>query len=166
MADRDLEFRRLLDVYHPKVYRLALSYLKNSTAAEDATQEVFLRAWKHWDRFRSDASLSTWIYSIARNFCLDQLKRPRAVGMIDQPISPDIPRIFDSEIEGALNRLPADLEQAVRLYYWEEKSYQEVADMMGLPIGTIKSHLYRAKERLAEMLDAPSRMKEDSHGRT
>src|SRR6185295_1130153 len=174
-AGDDQEIRACLDqkLYAPafdlivknfsgKVMRLAYSILGNRALAEDLTQDVFVRIWKALPAYRGLSSLSTWIYSITRNTCLTALKRARA----NNAISLDEPLIrAEAESEALLTRrssvidlpsllskVPEKHRQVVMLFYMEEKSYEEVARQLDLPIGTVKTYLYRARKILTLLL--------------
>jgi RNA polymerase sigma-70 factor (ECF subfamily) len=105
------------------------------------------------DRYRGESSLGTWIFSITRNVCLTAIsKRARSapVEAADRakPEAPDHhPDIFD-----LVRQLPENYRQVVMLFYMEDRSYEEVARMLDLPLGTVKTHLYRARQQLATMI--------------
>jgi RNA polymerase sigma-70 factor (ECF subfamily) len=148
-------FEDLLAAYQDKVFRLACSLLGNDAQAEDVTQDVFIRVWKALPGYRGEASLSTWIYAIARNACLTALKaasarptvalddaavRPRLLGRLERPGDLDIPALLGS--------LPEKYRQVIILFYLEDKSYEEVALLLDLPMGTVKTYLHRARKEL------------------
>jgi RNA polymerase sigma-70 factor (ECF subfamily) len=158
-------FERLLELYSTKVFHLAYSMLRNETQAEDMTQEIFLRIWKGLPGYHGGAALSTWIYAIARNTCLTELKKRSARPTVS---------LYEPEFENALDHLPAmqtsdpesgvamDLNhlleqlpekyrQVITLFYLQEKSYEEVSTCLGLPIGTVKTFLFRARKQLLKI---------------
>jgi RNA polymerase sigma-70 factor (ECF subfamily) len=156
-------FDRLLPEFQDKVFRLAYAMLGDAAQAEDMAQEVFVRIWKALPGYRGQSSLSTWIYAITRNACLTALKAGQAKRevSIEEPgvaraaehsslstgpeaSSPDLLRFF--------GELPEKHQQALRLYYLEEKSYDEVARLLGWPMGTVKTCLHRARKQLAEAI--------------
>jgi len=155
-------FERIALEYQDKIFRLSFSYLRDRADAEEAAQDVLLRVWKGLSSFRSESSLSTWIYAVTRNTCLTALRRrslkcvsleePEAYRQterraLDQWLMPEKPRAAD-----LLNRLPAKYRQAVALFYMQEKSYDEVARMLDIPVGTVRTYLFRARKSLAEEL--------------
>ena len=156
------KFEQIIREYQDKILRLSYSILRDRAAAEEVVQEVLVRVWKGLPGFRSECSLSTWIYTITRNVCLTALKRrePRLISLddpaqrreADKRTADDwsIPQHPDAE--ELLNRLPAQYRQVVALFYMQEKSYDEVARMLDLPLGTVKTYLFRAKKSLAEYL--------------
>ena len=154
------EFERIMREYQDRIFRLAWSILRDRAAAEEAAQDALLRVWKGLPRFRGTSSLSTWIYAITRNACISRLERRRvAVFSIEQPAtrraaeSAGASAIFTApvvDVEELLDHLPAKYRQAVVLFYMQEKSYKEVAQMLGLPEGTVKTYLFRARRSMAE----------------
>jgi RNA polymerase sigma-70 factor (ECF subfamily) len=148
-------FETLLGDYQDKVFRLCYSMLGDRAQAEDAAQESFLRIWKSIDRYRGDSALGTWIFSIARNVCLTFIAKraARRTAPIEEaeraaPDTPDRQR----DVVRLINRLPENYRQVVMLFYMEDRSYEEVARLLDLPIGTVKTNLHRARKQLATML--------------
>jgi RNA polymerase sigma-70 factor (ECF subfamily) len=133
--------------------------LGNRALAEETAQDVFVRIWKSLPGYRGEASLSTWIYSIARNTCLTAIQRraDKRTESLDLPVvrraveraeapkpdrTPDLMRMIGD--------LPEHYRQVVLLFYMQEKSYEEVALMLDLPLGTVKTYLHRARLQLSE----------------
>lgn len=162
-------FTLLLERFKDKVFRLAFSILRNATQAEDAAQDAFVKIWKGLPAYHGGASLSTWVYAITRNTCLTQLKRrdlrptvslqgPEMAGASDwlpalQCADPEPGSELD--VESLLGRLPAKYRQVLTLFYLEQKSYEEVAVMLGIPLGTVKTFLFRAKKELLRIGNRP-----------
>lgn len=157
-------FEAVLPRYRDRVYRLAFSILRNPSAAEDAAQDVFVRLWRALPSYNGSAALSTWIYAITRNTCISLLRKRRNLVSIDEPIFADdennvgmqlcAPQEDDSavvSVERLLDRLPERYRQVVVLFYMEDKSYDQTAAALGLPLGTIKALLHRARKRLIEL---------------
>jgi RNA polymerase sigma-70 factor (ECF subfamily) len=148
-------FEALLAGYQDKVFRLCYSMLGNRAQAEDAAQESFLRIWKSMDRYRGDAALGTWIFSITRNVCLTAISRRAAHRAA--PVE-DAERVSHEGSHGEhdmlrmVGQLPDNYRQVIMLFYMEERSYEEVARMLELPLGTVKTYLYRARKQLATIL--------------
>jgi RNA polymerase sigma-70 factor (ECF subfamily) len=163
----NVAFERLLDEYRDKVFRLACSLLGDQASAEDATQEIFLKIWKALADFRGEASVSTWIYAIARNTCLTRrrIAASRRTFSLDEANAAEIPShdppaACDSDLRAAIGRLPDKYARVLVLFYLEDRSYQQVSLAMGLPMGTVKTYLHRAKKELALLLAAQSTRKE------
>jgi RNA polymerase sigma-70 factor (ECF subfamily) len=153
-------FELLLPAYQDKVFRLTCAMLGNEAEAEETAQEIFIRIWKALGGYRGQASLSTWIYSIARNTCLTALRRQAAErSMIVH--DPDLEsrqvsareRNSAIDLDRLLAGLPENYRQVVALYYMEDKSYEEAARQLDLPMGTVKTYLHRARKLLAAEIE-------------
>ena len=156
-------FDLLVESFQGRIYRLALAIVGNRALAEDAAQEALLRIWKGLAGFRGGSTLSTWIYSIARNASLTALaaSRARATSSMEDPAvlavaeghrSPGAPARAGFDVEAMVGQLRPQYGQVLRLYYMQERSYEEVARMLDLPMGTVKTLLHRAKLELAAQL--------------
>ncbi len=155
-------FAQLLPRYRDKVFRLCFSMLRHRAWAEDVSQDVFLRIWRALPGFAGQSSLSTWIYAISRNACLSELRKRRALVSIDadeEGYHPEIPALTVSDADDSatvsvtqmLEQLPERYRQAVTLFYMEDKSYEQTAASLGMPLGTVKALLHRARKRLIEL---------------
>jgi RNA polymerase sigma-70 factor (ECF subfamily) len=161
-------FERLLDEYRDKVFRLACSLLGNEASAEDATQEVFLKIWKALPGFRGQAAVSTWIYAIARNTCLTRrrMESARRTFSLDEARAAEMPARghpagSGADVRALMALLPSRYRDVLVLFYLEDRSYQQVALALDLPMGTVKTFLHRAKKELALLLDGHSARKEE-----
>ncbi len=163
-AGREQEaFERLVPAYRRRVFGLAFSILRDRTAAEDLAQEVFVKLWRALPRYDGRAKLSTWIYTITRNASISALRARRPALSMSEPAvqeaveglaAPDGPAAGDLELRRSIEALPEKQRQAITLYYLDERPVEEVAEMMGLPANTVKTHLHRARARLASALAA------------
>ncbi|HEV2436815.1 MAG TPA: sigma-70 family RNA polymerase sigma factor [Verrucomicrobiae bacterium] len=170
-------FDLLVEQFKDKVFRLAFSMLRNETQAEDAAQDVFLKIWKALPAYHGGASLSTWIYAITRNTCLTELKRRDkhpAVSLHEPEMetasncllalrSSDPEPGLGMDVETLLAKLPERFRQVITLFYLEQKEYGEVAQMLNVPLGTVKTLLFRAKKELlrinaGQMRTAPAKV--------
>ena len=160
-------FALLLPRYRDKVFRLTFSMLRDRAMAEDTTQDIFLRVWRALPGFAGQSALSTWIYAIAKNACLSELRKRRPMVSLDQNDDEDgynpavaalaAPEADDSatvSVGQLLDQLPERYRQAVVLFYMEDKSYEQTATSLGLPLGTVKALLHRARKRLIELTKA------------
>jgi RNA polymerase sigma-70 factor (ECF subfamily) len=154
-------FEELLRRYEGKVYRLCCALLRDRTQAEDAAQESLIRVWKALDRYDGRASMSSWIYAITRNRCLTALERRRTLEALEswsedaELAAPTTAEADDGRADhllGLVESLPERLRRVLVLYYFEERSVNEVALMLGCPEGTVKTTLFRARAALAEIL--------------
>lgn len=165
---QDARFNQLVAEQSERIYNLFLMRCNRQDLAEDMTQETFIRAYKGLANFRGDSQLSTWLYRIALNVCHSTLKKEsrHELGM-EEDIGAEHTHHHESDpsaesefmknerkllVRKAIQSLPQMQADALSLYYLHEHSYQEVAEIMDLPMGTVKSHLHRAKEKLREIL--------------
>lgn len=160
-------FGNLIEAYQTPVYNLAYRMLNNSGEAEEAAQEAFIRAYTRLHTYDPEHKFSTWILSITSNYCIDLLRKRRALLLsIDEPL-PSHPALMSEVAQGPeaqlvlseqqqtvqllLQELPPEYRQAVVLRYWHELSYEEIAQMMDTTVSAIKSRLFRARRQLAEV---------------
>jgi RNA polymerase sigma-70 factor (ECF subfamily) len=157
-------FAMLLPRYRDKVFRLSFSMLRERAMAEDTTQDIFLRVWRALPGFAGQSALSTWIYAIAKNACLSELRKRKPTVSLDQNddedgynpavaalAAPDADDSATVSVGQLLDQLPERYRQAVVLFYMEDKSYEQTATSLGLPLGTVKALLHRARKRLIEL---------------
>ena len=148
-------FEALLAAYQDKVFRLSYSMLGDRAQAEDTAQESFLRIWKSLDRYRDDSAIGTWIFSITRNVCLTAISKraARRTAPIEhaERVASDPPD-RERDMLRLVRELPENYRQVVMLFYMEDRSYDEVARMLDLPVGTVKTHLHRARKQLGTMI--------------
>lgn len=156
-------FERLADRYERKVYRLCCSLLRDPDQAEDAAQESLVRVWKALSKYDQRASLSTWIYTITRNRCLTAIERRRDLDSLSDPaveheaeaaqaIGPETEQDHLAVLRELVEALPERFRRVLTLFYYQERSVAEVAQMLGLPEGTVKTNLHRARAALGERL--------------
>ncbi|MCI0535726.1 MAG: RNA polymerase sigma factor [Verrucomicrobiales bacterium] len=164
-ADLHRTFEQMLDAYQNKVFRLAWSMLGNEAAAQDVAQDVFMKIWKALPNYRSDASPSSWIYTITRNTCLSELKKRvlrKNVSLADEAVEAEVDQVCASEpaentagqqmdIQVLLAELPEHYRRVITLFYLEQKSYEEVTAALDIPMGTMKTYLHRAKKELMRL---------------
>ena len=166
-------FESLVKAYEGPIYNLAYRMLGNAEDAMDATQDTFLKAYSALPRFRGDASFSTWLYRIAKNVCLDRLRHrkrhptvslddpmPTDDGEISRQVSSSNPDPEDLALSGeiqdildrALGELPSHHRAVIVLRDLQGFSYEEIADVLEIELGTVKSRLYRARTALHDRL--------------
>lgn len=165
MAGDQQAFSKLVEAYQRPVYNLTYRMLGNPQEAEDAAQETFLRAYSKLKQYNPKHKFSTWVFSIANNHCIDRLRKRRAtyVSIDDNPVlqnlESDSPRpereATRSEQARELQKLLENLEPEYRtpliLRYWEELSYEEIAQSMDLTVSAVKSRLFRARKQMADI---------------
>jgi RNA polymerase sigma factor (sigma-70 family) len=165
-------YEKLLKKYKSSVYNLVFRMVKNVQDAEDLTQEAFIKAFNSLASFNEEYAFSTWLYKIATNNCIDYFrKRKLQMYSLDKPIQykdselqheipdPDFnaeKTILTSErnrlIREAIETLPKKYYIAIILRHTEEKSYEEIAAILKLPLGTVKARIFRAREMLNKAL--------------
>jgi RNA polymerase sigma-70 factor, ECF subfamily len=169
-GDRHAVLEGLMDRYRQKVLHLAVSILRDHALAEDMSQTVFVKVWQALPRFDGRAALSTWLYTIARNTCLTAVTRERRVVALE-----DLPEVADDEddpvafgrplagsesagqaaaeydVARLLEKLPEPYRRVVVLFYLEDRSCDEVGELLSMPTGTVKALLHRGRKKLAAL---------------
>ncbi len=163
-------FARLVERNQAGVYNLALRMTRDPEEAVDLTQETFLRAWRSLPGFRAEAKFSTWLYRIAYNVCLSRrivhaatFADPSAADAVPAPEGEEPPAILlrqerRERVVAAMNRLTPAYRLVLDLYYWRDCTYDEIAAILDLPMGTVKTHIFRAKAALRTVLTAEGGM--------
>ncbi|MBV9698776.1 MAG: sigma-70 family RNA polymerase sigma factor [Candidatus Eremiobacteraeota bacterium] len=154
-------FATLVERYDRAVYHLAYRTLQDSEEARDATQEAFFKAFRSLRTFKIGSKFSTWIFAITYHACCDRLNRRKryagselperadpSPGPEDQAIALDDAR----RLRAAVDALPEKYRTVITLFHLQGKQYEEIAEVLGLPLGTVKTHLFRAKEQLRKLL--------------
>lgn len=156
-------FAALVRRYERPVYHLAYRTLHDAEEAKDVAQETFLKAYRSLRTFRPEAKFSTWIFSIAYHACCDRLNRRRRFSSEELPERADLSpgpehrviALDEAErLRDAIELLPEKYRVVVTLYHLQGKQYEEIARVLDLPMGTVKTHLFRAKEHLRRILGA------------
>jgi RNA polymerase sigma-70 factor (ECF subfamily) len=151
--------------HHVRVYRFVLRVVRDETKAEDLISEVFLDVWRQADRFEGRSAVSTWLLAIARFKALSALRRrpdeeldEEAAEAIEDPSdNPEeslAKKDKSSVIRKCLEGLSADHREIIDLVYYHEKSVEEVAEIVGIPENTVKTRMFYARKKLAELLKA------------
>jgi RNA polymerase sigma-70 factor (ECF subfamily) len=161
-------FRELVDRYKGLVFAVVARSAGDAARVEDLAQEVFLRIHRGLPYFRGDAKLTTWIYRIVLNLLSREAERRR--GSREVALDPDIaahePRSLDrsmrdlelrDRLEKALARLPANYRLLVAGHYLQDVKYEDLAEALDIPVGTVKTHLHRAKKQLRALLETELR---------
>ncbi len=160
-------FEALIAGHRERVYQFALTCVKNPSEAEDLAQEALIKAFRGLGSFREDASFSTWLFHIVKNAFLDDIKsragkeQAQTAPIDDEPDLPsgaDTPerealrRASDDAVQAALAELPPDFRVVVTLFDVQGFSYEEISEVLSIPVGTVKSRLSRGREALRELL--------------
>jgi RNA polymerase sigma-70 factor (ECF subfamily) len=158
-------FRRVLERHYPLIYSVVHGIARGRAETEDTVQEVFIKIFRALPDFRGDSRLSTWIYRIARNEAINAVgkRRPPSVPLDDcdhladdrdGPETSRAKRIEHERLERLMDRLDEKQRIALELRYAGEKSYEEIAQIMDIPLGTVKTTIHRAKRSLRRMITA------------
>ena len=162
-------FAALVDEHQRYVYNLAFRVVKDENEALDLTQETFVRAWTALPNFRGHSQFRTWLYRITTNLCYNRLPGlRRSLTDLGDDILPDLPEsnelssnplreVESKEIRAhlhhAIDQLDANYKILIVMRYHDELSYEEIASLLNLPLGTVKTGLFRAKEKLRLALE-------------
>ena len=168
-------FEELVDIYKDKVYNMARHMAGCQQEAQDLAQEIFLLIYKNIHGFQGNSSLSTWIHRISLNRCLDwqrkQHRRHKHLQTVFEKVDGVQEDYIESrpshhptpeeslirkeqtyEVRRAIQRLPEKYQKVMILYYYQQMSYTEISDVLDLPVRTIETHLYRARQKIKEQL--------------
>lgn len=154
------------------MYRTAYYLLGNEQDALDATQEALLKVYKHLPTYKGDAMIHTWSQRIVTNVCMDMFRKRKRVVLMREDLRHEDAKAsrevesgaMMTDLKQAISRLPEVQQTAVVLRYIQEYNYQEIAEAMGLPINTVKSHLFRARKQLKKWLVAYQEGGATTHG--
>ncbi len=165
VANGDRQAMRALYVrHHVGIYRFVLRLSKNPSLAEDLVSEVFLDVWRQAGSFRGNSQVLTWLLAIARNKAFSALRRrlddpldDDTAAMIEDP-SDDPETVLERKDRGAIVReclahLSSDHREVLDLVYYHGKSVDEIADIVGIPVGTVKTRVFYARDRLRKQLE-------------
>lgn len=157
-------FEALITPYEAMVWRVCWHYTGHTEDARDCAQEALLKAWRSIGAYRRDCSLESWLYRICASVCLDlrrKRKRTEAEPLeegfdLPDPAAPPDEQVARrqgrEELRRAVARLPEDMRTVLILYALEKKKYEEIAEITGTAVGTVKSRLSRARDKLQEIL--------------
>ena len=165
-------FEVLVKKYEKMIYNLAMTKLRNRETAEDITQECFLRAYKMLRSYRTDSAFSTWIYRICQNLIIDYYRKNKnfktyslttndddgeekvqdIADSSEEPLEAIVRQEKVEKVRELINSLPDDLREVIILRDIKDYSYKEIADMLDLEIGTVKSRLSRSREKLKTLI--------------
>jgi RNA polymerase sigma-70 factor (ECF subfamily) len=162
----DRAFAELVDQYKNLVYGLVYRMVPDRSIVDDLAQDVFLRIHRGLRYFRGEARLSTWVYRIVQNVCSEA--RARRAPALSLDSDDRAGRKFDpgandrafgdlelrDRLERAIAELPEPQQMLIAAHYLDGVQYEALAETLGIPLGTVKTHLHRAKKRLRELLDS------------
>ena len=156
-------FAQLMKAYYPRIFRAAYVFLRNNDDAADIVQDVFIRAMNSIEKFDPERPLYPWLYRITRNLCINKVSKkesknsPLLEGDVYRSNLPGPEEIYDAkeqeaEIRRAVENLPEVHREIIILKYYQECSYEEMAEIMKIPKGTVMSRLYNARAKLKALL--------------
>ncbi len=156
MTSSEREFADFIGSCKGIIYKVCLLYSKDSESHNDLFQEVVINLWKGFPRFRGECKIQTWVYRVALNTCISYFRKERSrpdtlllTGNLDMVAEEsDVSRI--KELYSLINKL-SGIEKAIVLLYIEEKSYDEIAQIIGITKTNVATKLFRIKEKLREM---------------
>jgi RNA polymerase sigma factor (sigma-70 family) len=172
LSGDDRAFKKLMRKYHDAIYSFIFRMIRDREQVEDLTQEAFIKAFNSLRNFNEEYAFSTWLYKIATNNSIDYIrKRKLPMYSINKPIEsknsnytfelPDNSLQADKALisnqrtkllNAAIAKLPEKYKKVIRLRHTEERSYEEIATILKLPLGTVKAHIFRARELLYKAL--------------
>lgn len=151
-------FESLINSMRVKLYKTAMAILKNDDDACDAIQETLMSAYKNFNSLNNKDYFSTWITRILINKCYDIIKQNKKISSINQMMEKDENASYydvykeESLVENVLSKIDPDLKVVTVLYYYDEFSVNEIAEMLNIPEGTVKSRLSRSRDKLYDIL--------------
>lgn len=159
-------FGELVLKHQDFIFNVVRNFVRFEEEARDITQDVFLKAYENIEKFRGDAKFSSWLYRIAYNLSMNWSERKKGrETQLDDSFSETVAEtgstadeIFDRElvlsrIMEVIEEIPLKYKVVIKLYYLEEKSYQEIAETLDIPINTVKIQLLRAKDMIRKKVD-------------
>ena len=149
--------KAVYDRFGGPVFALSMSILGEHGLAADATQQTFIKAWRAASTYDAERSFAPWIYAIARRTAIDLYRRRSRLVVSDDVDLPTFPPGLETvwevfEVRAALDRLPDEERQVVKLSHFDGFTHVEIAERLDIPVGTVKSRSHRAHRRLVEML--------------
>jgi len=158
LKERDEDaVRALYEKYSARLSGFLIRYLGAESLVDDALQETFFRVVRSLKRYDRSRPFAAWLYRIALNAARDILASRRSTHSIDDSLAAELPEENDEEltkrVREALSELPEHHRSVFILYFWENLSYQEIADVLGCPVGTVKSRMHYASMTMREMLE-------------
>lgn len=172
MGGDEQAYSELVDKYQRALYFHILKMIKDKEQVNDLVQEAFVKAFDNLNTYSTNYAFSTWLYRIATNHTIDYLRKKKLKTLsIDEPVKTRdgemrmqledesagtdrniIRKQRQNIVQNAIDELPPKYRKVIEMRHMEEKSYQEIADVLDLPLGTVKAHIFRARELLYKSL--------------
>lgn len=164
LSGNSQSFTKLLQFYQSRIYRFGLSFFHNETDTEDFVQDVFIKVYTKLDTFKNQSLFSTWLMKIAYTTAINSVQRRKEYLPISNEevlpgknLTPEEKQIRDitrQVVSQAIAELPEKYKICVEMYFSYDLPYQEISEITGFPVNTIKSHIFRAKKILKDKLEA------------
>ncbi len=172
LAGDQKAYTRLVEKHRTAIYHIINRIVHSDEVARDLVQETFMKAFTSLGSYRSEYRFSTWLYKIAANSSIDHLRKKRIQALsLDRPLNtgdgtmelevpddsfnPELALVRKQQrfsIEGAIDDLPTKYREVIVYRHKDDKSYEEIADLVGIPVGTVKARIFRARELLKRKL--------------
>lgn len=160
LSGKKESFKVIIEHYQSLVYHVALRMLVVKEDAEEATQDCFIKAYRQLKSFKREAKFSTWLYRIAYNTCIDMTKSKHRKYQMQSTAIKDETLLIGTVVNDKKNidfdvyfqKLPSRFRQIILLFYYNDYSYQEIAEIMDESIGNVKTLLFRARKELKNMM--------------
>lgn len=159
------QFENIVDLYKGRVINMLYKLLPDKSAIEDVAQEVFIRIYKGLPYFKEKSKFTTWLYRIVHNVAISEIRKIKisesemissentiAACTGSDPMKILTEKQIKEKIHAALYSLPENFRETLILYYMEELSYNEISEILDIPIGTVKTYLFRGKKMLRQTL--------------
>ena len=156
-AGEEAAVKTVYERFSGSVFAISMSILRNHDLAADATQQTFVKAWQAAGDYDPTRELGPWLYTIARRTAIDIYRKRKRSVTVDSVDAIDLPPGFDTvwevfQVRTALDRLPDEEREVIRLSHFEGLTHTEIAEHLGIPVGTVKSRSHRAHQRLLDLL--------------
>lgn len=172
LSGNEASYKKLVDKYDRPIFFHIRKMIKEQEMVEDLVQEVFIKAFKNLETYSNEYAFSTWLYRIATNHTIDYLRKKKLqtfsindplktkdgdmeVQLPDNSFATDAPIIKQERkviVQDAIQNLPEKYRMVIQMRHMDELSYQEISDELDLPLGTVKAHIFRARELLYKAL--------------
>ncbi len=172
LSGKQKAYARLVETHRAAVFHVVNRIVHNDEATRDLVQETFMKAFTSLGSYRSEFRFSTWLYKIAANSSIDYLRKKRIHALsLDAPMetsdgqieievpdethNPEMQLVRKQQsfsIDEAINSLPFKYREVIELRHKDDKPYEEIADLLGIPVGTVKARIFRARELLKQKL--------------
>ena len=153
-------FQTLYDLHQKSVYFYLYRFFNDKVVAEDVHVEVFTQVWKSAGRFKAKSKVRTWIFGIARNLAMNEIRKRKHhinIDAVPEPAFFEVPEIETDDkkkvIKRAMEKIPPKHQQVLDLVFFHEMNYQEIAELLNISVNTVKTRIFHAKAGMKKTLD-------------